>query len=123
MGTEQCAVVSLSVVSLVFSNLELLLKWFRAGLQMSVDVRVAPVNRGTTESDREHWLPDIQCNWHQESVNMTEGSQVRSHKRSLQLTNPTGNTVPTSTAVLYMPRCHSVVARRRGNQQGMWQPL
>ena len=62
MGTEQCAVVFLSVVSLVFSNLELLSRWFRAGLRMSVDVGVAPVNRGTTESDRERWLPDIQCN-------------------------------------------------------------
>ena len=36
-GTEQCAVVFLSVVSLVFSNLELLLRCFRAALQMNVD--------------------------------------------------------------------------------------
>ena len=67
MGTEQCAVVFLSVVSLVFSNLELLSRWFRAGLRMSVDGvvsvgdRVAPANRGSTKSDRECWLPDIQC--------------------------------------------------------------
>ena len=52
MGTEQCAVVFLSVVSLVFSNLELLPGWFRAGLRMSVDGvvsvgdRVAPVQWG-----------------------------------------------------------------------------
>ena len=36
-----------------------------------------------------------------------EESQVRSLKRSLRLTNPTGNIVPTSTAMLHMPRCHS----------------
>ena len=35
-----------------------------------------------------------------------EASQVRSRKRSLQLTNPTGNILPTSTAMLYMHRCH-----------------
>ena len=62
MGTEQCAVVFSSVVSLVFSNLKLLLRWFRVGLRISVGDGVAPVNRGTTESDRERWLPDIQCN-------------------------------------------------------------
>ena len=62
MGTEQCAVVFSSVVSLVFSNLKLLLRWFRVGLRISVGDRVAPVNSGTTESDRERWLPDIQCN-------------------------------------------------------------
>ena len=49
---------------MVVSNLELLSRWFRAGLRMTVDVGdgVAPVNRGTTESDRERWLPEIQCN-------------------------------------------------------------
>ena len=105
MGTEQCAAVFLSVVSLVFSNLELLSRWFRAGLRMSVDGVVSvgdgvrPANKGTTESDRECWLPDIQCNWHQKSVSM-EGSQVHNRKHSLQLTNPTGNLVPTSTAML-----------------------
>ena len=62
MGTELCAVVFSSVVSLVFSNLKLLLlRWFRVGPRIVAD-GVAPVNRGTTESDRERWLPDIQCN-------------------------------------------------------------
>ena len=72
MGTEQCAVVFSSVVSLMslmFSNLKLSSRWLRVGLRVSVDgvvgvgvsVGVAPVNRGTTGSDRECWLPDIQC--------------------------------------------------------------
>ena len=58
MGTEQCAVVFFSVVSVVFSNLKLLSRWFRVGLRISVDGvvsvdGVAPVNRGTTGSERE----------------------------------------------------------------------
>ena len=41
--------------------------WFRVALRISIDGvvsvgdGVAPVNRGTTESDRECWLSDIQC--------------------------------------------------------------
>ena len=68
MGTEQCAVVFLLVVSLMFLDLELLSRWFRAGLRMSVDEvvsvgdRAVPVYKGTADSDRERWLPDIQCN-------------------------------------------------------------
>ena len=68
MGTEQCAVVFLLVVSFLFLDLELLSRWFRAGLRMSVDEvvsvgdRAVPVYKGTTDSDRERWLPDIQCN-------------------------------------------------------------
>jgi hypothetical protein len=62
MGTGQCAVVLSSVVSLVFLNLKLLLRWFRVRLRISVGDRVAPGNTGTTESNRELWLPEIQCN-------------------------------------------------------------
>ena len=62
MGTEQCAVMLLSAVSLVSSNLKLWSKWFRVGLRISVGDRVAPVSRGTKGSDRERWLTDIQCN-------------------------------------------------------------
>ena len=60
--------VFLSVVSLMFSNFELLSRWFRVGLRMGVDGvvsvgdRVEPVSRGTTERDRERWLVDIPCN-------------------------------------------------------------
>ena len=62
MGTEQCAVVFSLVVSLMFSNFELLSRWFRVGLRIGIDgvvgvgVGVAPVNRGTTGNDRERWL-------------------------------------------------------------------
>ena len=67
MGTEQCAVVVSLLVSLMFSNLKLWSRWFRVGLRINTDGVVgvghgiAPVNRGTTESDRERWLTDIQC--------------------------------------------------------------
>ena len=36
-----------------------------------------------------------------------EGSQVFSLEHSLQLTNSTGKIIPTSTAMLHTPRCHS----------------
>ena len=59
-----CGGVS-SVVSLMFSNLKLLSRWFRVGLRVSIDGNVSdgygvtPVNRGSTGSDRERWLADI----------------------------------------------------------------
>ena len=55
------------VVSLTLSNLKLWSRSFRVGLRVSIDGvvgvgvgvgnGVAPVNRGTTGSDRERWLP------------------------------------------------------------------
>ena len=79
MGTEQCAVVFSSVASLMSSkDWKLLSRWSAVGLRIdgvvSVGNRVALVNKGTTESDRERWRTDIQCNKHQKSVGM-EGSQ------------------------------------------------
>ena len=69
MGTEQCVVVVWLVVSLMFSNMKLWSRGFRVGLRISTDGVVgigvgdgiAPVNRGTTGSDRERWLTDTKC--------------------------------------------------------------
>ena len=76
---EQCAVVVWVVVFLMFSNLKLCSRWFRVGPRIGIDGVVgighglAPVSRGTTESNRERWLTDIQCNLHYKSVNWLGG--------------------------------------------------
>ena len=59
MGTEQCVVVISPVVSLMFSNLMPLSRWFRVGLRICTDGVVgvghglAPVSSGTTGGDKE----------------------------------------------------------------------
>ena len=120
MGTEQCAVVFSSVISLMFSKLKLVLRLFRVGLQSSCQRRQCSraCNRGTTENYKECWLLAGYLTF---SAISTESQWAWRGARFVALSAPCsyeshGNTVPTSTAMLYMPRCHSA-------DQAAWQSM
>ena len=87
MGTEQCAVVFSSVVSLKFLKLKLLLRLFRVGLQSSRQRRQCSrvCNRETTESHKERWLLVGYLTF---SAISTESQWTRSGARFVAMSTP-----------------------------------